>query len=177
MNRRTRDALYLVLAAVMIIVAVRRFRALASRPPEGGPAERAGTGFAGAGYGAAEYLGEFPRQIGTSSNRLRQKEGRTLLWAKGNPASDKAEWFDVTGAPIAPGEFQYGIGKDTIRAIDEPQFVSADDPRLAELNITDNSRVIGYTHGERAKAYPIRILNRHELVNDNVGGKPVTVGW
>ena len=38
-------------------------------------------------------------------------------------------------------------------------------------------RVIGFAHGGEARAYPIALLNHHELVNDTVGGKPVTVGW
>jgi hypothetical protein len=36
--------------------------------------------------------------------------------------------------------------------------------------------VLGYRHKGEAKAYPLAIMNRHELVNDVVGGKPVTVG-
>jgi hypothetical protein len=88
-----------------------------------------------------------------------------------------SEWFNVTDIPIDPLKFQYGIGKDTIPAIDEPVFVDANDPRLAEQDITNDSRVIGYAVGGDARAYPIRIMNRHELVNDNVAGKPVTVAW
>ena len=83
----------------------------------------------------------------------------------------------MTDIPLDPLKFQYGIGKDTIPAIDEPLFVAADDPRLEEHNITDDSRVIGYAVGEDARAYPIRIMDRHELVNDTVGGKTVTVAW
>ncbi|MCH8053011.1 MAG: DUF3179 domain-containing protein [Planctomycetes bacterium] len=55
--------------------------------------------------------------------------------------------------------------------------MSVGDPRLETQNITDEARVIGYAVGDDARAYPIRIMNRHELVNDTVGGKPVTVAW
>ena len=41
----------------------------------------------------------------------------------------------------------------------------------------DEIDVIGYVDGDDARAYPIALLDQHELVNDNVGGKPVTVGW
>ena len=57
-----------------------------------------------------------------------EEGGRTLLWA--NETEDgEIDWFDVTDATIDPHRFQFGIGRDTIDSIDEPEFVSADDPR------------------------------------------------
>jgi hypothetical protein len=37
--------------------------------------------------------------------------------------------------------------------------------------------VLGFAHGDEARAYPIRILNWHELVNDNVGGQFIVVSY
>ena len=34
---------------------------------------------------------------------------------------------------IKPEQLQFGIGKDSIRSIDDPLFVSPDDPRLLKL--------------------------------------------
>ena len=109
--------------------------------------------------------------------RIKEENGKQLLWAAGDPTDQDAEWFDVTDSPLNPQQFQFGIGKDRIAAIDEPTFVEVDDPRLAEHSINDDTEVIGYARGGEAKAYPLGILNRHELVNDRVGGLPVTVGW
>jgi hypothetical protein len=111
------------------------------------------------------------------SRPLVERDGQRLLWAFGKPDSPDAEWFDVTGSKIDPMRFQFGIGKDSIPAIDKPQFVNANDPRLREAGIYDRTPVIGYVNNGDARAYPLSILNRHELVNDTVGGKPVTVGW
>ncbi len=171
-NRKTKDVLYLLLAALLLVVTVQRFRAFAAR-------QQLTAGAGGTGAQMAQKLpgSQFPRQNGTQGNRLKEQNGRTLLWAKGDPASEESQWFDVTDAPLDPVEFQYGIGKDTIPAIDEPLFVSVGDPRLEAQRITDGTRVIGYSVGDDARAYPIRIMDRHELVNDTVGGKPVTVGW
>ena len=171
MKRKTKNLLYLSLAGLLLVVTVQRFRAFAARQQLA----------AGAGGSGAQMVRRFPgsqfRQIGTQSNRVKVENGRTLLWAKGDPASEDSQWFDVTDAPLDPLEFQYGIGKDTIPAIDQPLFVSVSDPRLEAQHITDEARVIGYADGDDARAYPIRIMSRHELVNDTVGGKPVTVGW
>ena len=172
MNRKTKELLYLLLVGLLLIVTVQRFRAFAAR-------QQLAVGAGGTGaYRVREFPGsQFPRQFGTRGNRLKEQNGRTLLWAKGDPESEESQWFDVTDIPLDPLKFQYGIGKDTIVAIDEPLFVAVDDPRLDEQNITDDSRVIGYAAEGDARAYPIRIMDRHELVNDAVGGQPVTVAW
>jgi hypothetical protein len=64
-----------------------------------------------------------------------------------------------------------GPPKDGIPAIDEPRFVS-----LAEAGDLDPvEAVIGLAIGEDARAYPLRVLVWHEIVNDTVGGVPVAV--
>jgi hypothetical protein len=101
-----------------------------------------------------------------------------LLWARGPQEGKKSEWFDVTGSPLKLEGYQFGIGKDTIPSIDKPQFVAIDRrEELLEYGIRDDTDIIGYVHNGQAKAYPVGIMSRHELVNDLVGGKPVTVGW
>jgi len=124
---------------------------------------------------------ERPRQLARGpkpANLLATEDGRQLLWARGPRDATDGEWFDITGSPLRAEGYQYGIGKDSIRAIDQPIFVAIDDrEKLTAHGISDQSIVIGYADRGVAKAYPINILNRCELVNDEVGGKPVTVGW
>lgn len=165
MKLRRKDLLYAVLAVSLSVVSIQRFRAFDNRP--------AHTAHAIASARRSDSAGETTRR----RSKITRKDGKLLLWARGDPESEQAEWFDVTDAPLDENGYQYGIGKDTIPAIDEPRFVSADDPRLAQFHVNEKTPVIGYAHGAQAKAYPITILNRHELVNDIVGGKPVTVGW
>lgn len=105
-----------------------------------------------------------------------KEDGKTLLWARNLPGGE-AEWFDMTGALVDPADFEHGIGKDRIASIDKPAFLPANDRRLRDFGILESTVVIGWEHEGEAKAYPIGVLNRHELVNDWVGGKPVTVGW
>lgn len=103
---------------------------------------------------------------------------KVLLWASGGHTVEDGEWFDITASPLDRDGYQFGIGKDTIPAIDRPRFVALDDRKhLTEAGIDDDTFVIGYEYGGEARAYPISIMNGHELVNDTVGGKPVTVGW
>ena len=97
------------------------------------------------------------------------------------------EWYSFTGAPLPPEELQFGVGRDHIRAIDDPLFVPPDDPRLLTISpspyrgepveTADDLLVIGYVMEGEARAYPTALLDRHEVVNDEFKGKPVTVGW
>jgi hypothetical protein len=80
--------------------------------------------------------------------------------------------FDLTGAlvpaaQIAPG----GPPRDGIPAIDRPKFVAAGDVRFLQ----GDDRVLGVVRNGIAKAYPVRILNWHEIVNDRFGGEHIAV--
>jgi hypothetical protein len=64
------------------------------------------------------------------------------------------------------------LGIDSITPIYAPEFISA-----KESSLNDQSLVIGLSLNGEAKAYPITILGRHEIVNDVIGGVAVLVTW
>lgn len=66
-----------------------------------------------------------------------------------------------------------GPPKDGIPAILAPKFV----PGNGADFILDEDRVLALVHKGEAKAYPIKIMNWHEIVNDTVGGKKVFVTY
>lgn len=66
------------------------------------------------------------------------------------------------------------LGKDTIPAILEPEFVSVSE---ANLWMSPEEGVLGVSIGGEDRAYPVSMLSRHEIVNDVVGGEPVAVTW
>ncbi len=75
----------------------------------------------------------------------------------------------VDPGDIVPG----GPPPDGIPPIDDPRFLPADQVRfLAPVEPVISVEI----HGQ-AKAYPLRILVWHEIVNDTVGGTPVTVTY
>ncbi len=80
--------------------------------------------------------------------------------------------FDTDNASIPAGEIlSGGPARDGIPAIDRPKFVEA----TAADFLEGDSRVIGISLGGEARAYPIAILNWHEIVNDKLGGRPIVV--
>ena len=66
-----------------------------------------------------------------------------------------------------------GPGRDGIPAILNPQFVPASEATF----LKDEDRILALSQGKEAKAYPIKILNWHEVVNDTIGGSPVVVSF
>lgn len=66
-----------------------------------------------------------------------------------------------------------GVSKDTIRSIDAPFFVPVD--QVDALSALEP--VISFEFNGDARAYPLRVLTRHEIVNDVVGGLAVTVTY
>src|SRR5262249_16913321 len=62
---------------------------------------------------------------------------------------------------------------DGIPALDNPRMIAAD--AAAYLNSDDP--VFGIEINGDARAYPLRIANWHEMVNDIVGGVPVSLAY
>ncbi len=82
--------------------------------------------------------------------------------------------FDFSSHSIPLSDIRDGgPGKDGIPAIMRPKFVPAVEANAGFLKNRD--RVLGFVLGGQARAYPIKILNWHEIVNDNVAGHPIVV--
>ena len=62
--------------------------------------------------------------------------------------------------------------RDGIPPIDEPNFTT---PALASEWIDPLEPVVAVEVNGDVRAYPLQIMTWHEIVNDNVGGKPVLV--
>lgn len=85
-------------------------------------------------------------------------------WNKTDFSKSSIAWSEIMSG---------GPPKDGIPAIDFPRFVSVD----REATVKDDEAVIGVEINGDARAYPLRILMWHEIVNDIVGGVAVTVTY
>ena len=85
-------------------------------------------------------------------------------WSKTDFGKHKITWEEILSG---------GPPKDGIPSIDKPVFKP-----LGEIgDIAPNEPVISLDIGGDARAYPLRILIWHEIVNDVVGGRPVMVTY
>jgi hypothetical protein len=90
----------------------------------------------------------------------------------------------VTGAlrpsatPKATESSQYRIitvlPRDAIQAIDKPEFYPVAE---ADLEYAPEELVLGVSLGGESRAYSTVLLDRHEIVNDTVGGRKIAVTW
>ncbi|MXX61433.1 MAG: DUF3179 domain-containing protein [Holophagales bacterium] len=66
-----------------------------------------------------------------------------------------------------------GVPLDGIPAIDDPESVPADTARF----MRDTDTVFGVSLGGEHRAYPVKVLSWHELLNDTVGGQPIALSF
>lgn len=82
--------------------------------------------------------------------------------------------FDLDGALIPPEAVESGgPPRDGIPSLDRPRFA----PAARVKFVRDDERVLGVYRNGIAKAYPIRILNWHEIVNDKFGDERIVVTY
>lgn len=82
--------------------------------------------------------------------------------------------FDLTDSLVPAARIQRGgPPRDGIPSIDTPRFLTT----AAVDFLHDYDRVLGLNVGGVQRAYPVRILDYHEIVNDRIGGRAVTITW
>jgi len=106
------------------------------------------------------------------------------------PHRDYAAWKGALLQRIDPafGEFLYagvkhrarleeiqwgGVRKDGIPALTNPRHV----PAGAATYLTPDELVLGLVVRGDARAYPLRIMDWHEMANDVVGGVPISIAY
>jgi hypothetical protein len=120
--------------------------------------------------------------------------GEWILWQQAHPEITPFDGFDAFKADVMavidpdfrlflrPGverkirleEIVWGgVRKDGIPALTNPEHVPAADATYLE----DDELVFGVEVAGDARAWPLRILDWHEMLNDVVGGVPVTLAY
>ena len=92
-----------------------------------------------------------------------------------DPREIQQPWTtDVSQRSIDLQEFKVLLKRDGIPPIDEPAYLSLEE---ASENYFHLEPVIALEHNGEARAYPLSVLMWHEIVNDEVGGLPVSVTY
>lgn len=102
---------------------------------------------------------------------------------KSTNASRAVVPFDLSRALVPVDEIiDAGFARDGLKAMNLPPIQSrAEIDSLGEKRrgkyLVGGDRVIGVAIGNAARAYPIDVLNWHEIVNDTLGGRPIAVTY
>lgn len=96
----------------------------------------------------------------------------TLVLGATTACAQQKNGFDLGNAEIPVDEIMRGgPPKDGIPAILEPKYESADNAQLWR----EGDLMLTYDIGGHHYAYPVGILNWHEIVNDTVNGQPLLI--
>lgn len=91
------------------------------------------------------------------------------------PSGPGQKPFDVTRHSVPLKEIKSGrVTKDGIPALIHPAFVSA---KEGDKFLLSWNRVLGVTRDGISKAYPIKILNWHEVVSDTIADTPIVISY
>lgn len=85
-----------------------------------------------------------------------------------NSGANAQDWL-IPRAQVFDG----GPGKDGIPALESPELIS---PAQATY-LESQDLVVGFVDGEKAVAYPHKILDWHEIINDKVGSTSVAITY
>ncbi len=96
-----------------------------------------------------------------------------MAWRIGQPKVDT-----VTAQASDDTTIQFDIVTllpfDAIPAIDSPEFV---DEATGSEQLRPDDLVVGVEINGEARAYGVAFLSGHEIVNDTLGGRPISVTW
>ncbi|MCP4188652.1 MAG: DUF3179 domain-containing protein [Gammaproteobacteria bacterium] len=97
-----------------------------------------------------------------------------LVTTQHNAFATSDNGFDLSNATIPTEQILHGgPPKDGIPAISNPKLITADKARY----IDDQDRIVGININGIAKAYPIAILNWHEIVNDKINNQHFAITY
>ncbi len=122
-----------------------------------------------------------PAPVPQSSSEAVSRPDMTLIPLQEDEQEAVAKWknrgwqtdFSIKSVHLSEIT-QAAAFRDVIPPIDDPQFLQASE--LSDA-IPGNEPIAVLQQGEIVKAYPLRILTWHEIVNDSVGGAPVAATY
>ena len=114
-----------------------------------------------------------------------------LVWAfagiftghrpKGDGQSVNTYGFDLSNLQTNSGAFvASGNPRDFLRSLDQPKVLPghemlAYNAKLRSKYVVTADRVIGVEINGKSRAYPLNVMNVHEVVNDELAGVPIAV--
>lgn len=84
------------------------------------------------------------------------------------------EHFKIDNLELKEAQFHYGIGRERFPALLEPEFETVES---ASVKWTDDQRFLVAHKGNDVRAYSVKDLTRHEVVNDMINGQPIFAAY
>ena len=109
---------------------------------------------------------EKQRHVALDNGNFFEKDGMRYLFGGEN----EFQHFNITNYHLKDAQFHYGIGREKFLALLQSKFINA---AIADTIFADSTRFLLLHKDDVTKAYSIKDLARHEVVNDEINGKPI----
>ncbi|MDX2362552.1 MAG: DUF3179 domain-containing (seleno)protein [Crocinitomicaceae bacterium] len=110
------------------------------------------------------------RPLAIDHGKFFEIDGKQMLYG----GKDSLQHFNISNSSLIPEQYHYGIGREVFPALLEPEFISV---QIADTIWDDTTRFLLAYSGDDIKAYSIKDLTRHEVVNDYLDGKPIMAAY
>ena len=110
------------------------------------------------------------RPVALDNGKFFEVDGKKMLYGGENDN----QHFDITGSLLKDEQYHYGIGRERFPALLEPKFISVE---RANTIWADSARFLVAYSGDDIKAYSVKDLTRHEIVNDELNGQPIMAAY
>ena len=110
------------------------------------------------------------RPIAIDNGKFFEIDGRKMLYG----GEGDQQHFDISDYLLKDEQFHYGIGREKFPALLQPEFITV--PEANEI-WADSTRFLLAQSGNDIKAYSVKDLTHHEVVNDVLDGKPIMAAY
>ncbi|MEM8998976.1 MAG: DUF3179 domain-containing (seleno)protein [Bacteroidota bacterium] len=110
------------------------------------------------------------RPVALENGKFFKVNGKKMLYGGEN----EYQHFDITDYSLKDEQFHYGIGREKFPALLKPEFISVSE---ANKVWADSTRFLLAKSGNEVKAYSVKDLTRHEIVNDVLDGQPIMAAY
>jgi len=110
------------------------------------------------------------RPIAVENGKFFEIEGNRMLYG----GDLKEMHFEINNLDLNPKQFHYGLGRERFPALIAPEFETVS---LADKHWKETDRFLVAYKDNHIKAYSIKDLTRHEVVNDVISDKPIFAAY
>ncbi|GAB5554438.1 MAG: hypothetical protein Sapg2KO_40290 [Saprospiraceae bacterium] len=110
------------------------------------------------------------RPVAIENGKFFTADGKKMLYG----GESENQHFNISGSLLKDEQFHYGIGREKFPALLEPTFISVAE---ASKFWADSTRFLLAQSGNEVKAYSVKDLTRHEVVNDVLDGQPIMAAY
>lgn len=118
----------------------------------------------------SKVLPKKQRPVSLDNGKIFTQQNKKLLYG----GEDSTQHFNITDCELKDGQFHYGIGREVFPALLQPSFITVE---AADSVWADSTRFLLAHSGDDIKAYSVKDLTRHEIINDVLDGKPIMAAY